>query len=82
MCTGPVYPAPSIIHGEGASLVGKERFCIHGGVGMIFMAIISNLVIMAIMVDKLLYKNGQLCGQFMGLSREWPNSRNIQKELS
>jgi hypothetical protein len=34
------------------------------------------------MVDKLLYKNGQLCGQFMCLSREWPNSRHIQKELS
>ena len=39
------------------------------------------LAIMAIIAEKLLYQNGQSCGQFMFLSQEWPNSRNIQKEL-
>ena len=41
------------------------------------MLIMADLLIMAIMVEK----NGQSCAQFMCLSREWPNFRNIQKEL-
>ena len=48
----------------------------------ILLAIMQILAIMAIMAEKLLYQNGQSCGQFMFLSQEWPNSRSIQKELS
>jgi hypothetical protein len=39
------------------------------------------MLILAIMAEKLLYQNGQSCGQFMFLSKERPNSRNIQKDL-
>jgi hypothetical protein len=37
----------------------------------------ASMAIMAIMVDKLLNENGQMCGQLICLSREWPNSRII-----